>query len=171
MGIIQLSEVAGEDCGLRTVDCGLWGKGDCGLWAEDCGEGAEMGRLAKSFEDLEVYQRAFSAQQRVFDVSKRFPQEEKYSLTDQVRRASRSIGANIAESWQKRRYSAHFVSKLSDADSELAETLHWLATALACGYISADTLEELRGEYQAIGVSLGGMIKHADTWCSSQSAG
>jgi len=85
--------------------------------------------LAKNFAELEVYQRSFSIQQRIFDVTGQFPREEAYALTDQVRRSSRSIGANIAEGWQKRKYPAHFKSKLTDADSELAETLHWLATA------------------------------------------
>ena len=81
---------------------------------------------AESYRDLKVYQTAFELQQLIFVLTKKFPREELYSLTDQIRRSSRSIGANIAESWQKRRYPAHFVSKLSDADGEHAETRHWL---------------------------------------------
>lgn len=128
-----------------------------------------MAKVAMCFRDLEVYQRSFTAQQRVFELSKGFPKEEKYSLIDQARRSSRSIGANIAEAWQKRRYPANFVSKLTDADAELAETLHWLSTAFASGYIDAVTKTDLSGEYEAIGRTLGGMMSHADSWCSSQS--
>jgi four helix bundle protein len=84
------------------------------------------------FKDLRVYQLAFALQQEIFEISKRFPAEERYALTDQIRRASRSIGANIAEAWQKRRYVAHFISKLTDADGEQAESQHWLNTAMAC---------------------------------------
>src|SRR5437870_9588300 len=82
----------------------------------------EMSEKMSSFKDLRVYNLAFGLQQEIFQTSKRFPAEERYALTDQVRRASRSIGANLAEAWQKRRYVAHFVSKLTDADGEQAET-------------------------------------------------
>lgn len=81
-----------------------------------------MSERISSFKDLHVYKLAFEVQQEVFATSKRFPAEERYALTDQIRRASRSIGANLAEAWQKRRYVAHFVSKLTDADGEQAET-------------------------------------------------
>src|ERR1039458_4517092 len=94
-----------------------------------------MSEPIQSFRDLHVYQIAFELQQRVFKATKQFPKEETYSLTDQFRRASRSIGANIAEAWQKRRYKAHFLSKLSDAEGEQVENQHWIATAFACGYI------------------------------------
>src|ERR1017187_5632167 len=96
-----------------------------------------------SFDELEAYQAAFSLQQDLFGLSKRWPKVEDYSLTDQIRRSSRSIGANIAESWAKRRYPAHFLSKLTDADGELQETIHWLDTALACGYLSPSKEEAL----------------------------
>ena len=89
-----------------------------------------------SFRDLRVYKLAFELQQEIFRITKRFPAEERYALTDQVRRSSRSIGANIAEAWQKRRYVAHFVSKLTDADGEQAETQHSLYTSVACDYVS-----------------------------------
>ena len=94
-----------------------------------------MSEIIERFQDLNVYKKAFELQQKIFKITKRFPKEEIYSLTDQIRRSSRSIGANIAEAWQKRRYEAHFVSKLSDADGEQAETQHWLETSLACDYI------------------------------------
>jgi four helix bundle protein len=95
-----------------------------------------MAERISSFKDLRVYQLAFRLQQEIFSVSKVFPVEERYALTDQIRRASRSIGANISEAWQKRRYIAHFISKLADADGEQAESQHWLDTALACDYMS-----------------------------------
>ena len=88
-----------------------------------------MSKVISSFRDLKVYQLALELQQAVFEVSKTFPIEERYALTDQIRRSSRSVGANIAEAWQKRRYVAHFISKLTDADGEQAETQHWLDTA------------------------------------------
>ena len=89
----------------------------------------------RDFKELNVYRTAFDAAFSVFELSKRFPRDERYSLTDQVRRSSRSICANIAEAWRKRRYPASFVSKLSDADAEAAETQVWLDIALRCGYI------------------------------------
>ena len=96
----------------------------------------EMSEKISSFKDLRVYELAFEVQQEIFETSKRFPVEERYALTDQIRRASRSIGANLGEAWQKRRYVAHLVSKLTDADGEQAETQHWLDTATACNYFS-----------------------------------
>jgi four helix bundle protein len=83
-----------------------------------------MVKRIESFRDLEVYKKAFALQQDIFELTKSFPKEELYSLTDQMRRASRSVGSNIAEAWQKRRYIQHFVSKLSDSDGEQAETQH-----------------------------------------------
>ena len=97
-----------------------------------------MAKRIERFRDLEVYKKAFALQQEIFELTKSFPKEELYSLTDQMRRASRSVGSNIAEAWQKRRYIQHFVSKLSDSDGEQAETQHWVDTALACGYIIRD---------------------------------
>src|SRR6266853_5932552 len=95
-----------------------------------------MSEKISSFKGLRVYKLAFEVQQKIFETSKRFPAEERYALTDQIRRASRSTGANLSEAWQKRLYVAHFISKLTDADGEQAETLHWLDTAVACGYLS-----------------------------------
>ena len=105
-------------------------------------------RYAESFRDLIVYQTARSVSRRFFEVSKTFPDEEKYSLTDQGRRSSRSIGAQIAEAWAKRRYERHFVSKLTDADAEQQETQHWVETALDCGYVSERTRDELVEELE-----------------------
>ncbi|MDB4586218.1 four helix bundle protein [Akkermansiaceae bacterium] len=91
--------------------------------------------IIQSFEQLDVYKMAFSIQQELFELSRQFPKEERYALIDQIRRSSRSVGANIAEAWRKRRDPAHFASKLTDSDGENAETQHWLQTALACGYL------------------------------------
>ena len=100
-----------------------------------------MGNI-RSFRDLKVWQKAMDAAMRVFELSKRFPVEEKYSLTDQIRRSSRSVPANIAESWRKRRYPAAFVSKLNDAEGEAAETQTHLETALR-QYMSKQKADEL----------------------------
>jgi four helix bundle protein len=118
-----------------------------------------------SFRDLHVYQAAFELQQRIFKVTKCFPKEETFSLTDQSRRASRAVGANIAEAWQKRRYAAHFISKLSDADGEQAETQHWIATAFACGYISGTEQNSMLSRCEEIGRKLGKMMAEPGKWC------
>jgi len=118
-----------------------------------------------SFHDLRVYQAAFELQQEIFVITKTFPKEEMYSLTDQIRRSSRAIGANLAEAWQKRLYEAHFVSKLSDADSEQAETQHWLDIASVCQYIDTPTHHKLIQNCQDIGRMLGTMIKNPTPFC------
>lgn len=100
--------------------------------------------------DLEVYQRAFAAAMEVFRLSKTFPTEEKYSLTDQGRRSSRSVAANIAEAWRKRRYPASFVNKLNDAEGEAAETQTWLQFAVECDYANAESTRALYAEYDSI---------------------
>lgn len=125
-----------------------------------------MGERIESFKDLNVYQVAFELQQEIFELTKNFPKEEFYSLTNQIRRASRSIGSNIAEAWQKRRYIAHFVSKLSDADGEQAETQHWLDTSIACEYISADRHKRLFDKCKKVGMMLGKMIREPQSWCN-----
>ena len=125
-----------------------------------------MGEKIASFRDLKVYQVSFSLQQEIFEKSKDFPKEELYSLTDQIRRSSRSIGANLAEAWHKRRYVAHFVSKLSDSDGEQAETQHWLDTALACKYISADGHKHLMDKCMQIGRMLGKMMANPEPFCN-----
>lgn len=127
-----------------------------------------MGEVISSFRELRVYQAAFDLQQEIFEVTKDFPKEEQYSLTDQIRRSSRSIGGNIAEAWQKRLYPAHFVSKLSDADGEQAETRHWLETALSCRYISPETDSRLISACHDIGRMLGSMINKPESFCKKQ---
>jgi four helix bundle protein len=124
-----------------------------------------MSEAIKSFRELHVYQVAFEVQQSIFKVTKGFPKEEAFSLTDQFRRASRSIGATIAEAWQKRRYKAHFVSKLSDADGEQAETQHWIVTAFACGYISKMQQNSLLSQCEEVGRKLGKMLAEPEKWC------
>ncbi|MBA7677985.1 hypothetical protein ES703_86252 [subsurface metagenome] len=125
-----------------------------------------MSERIESFRDLNVYKLAIELQQEIYELTKKFPKEELYSLTDQMRRSSRSIGANIAESRQKRRYPAHFVSKLSDADGEQAETQHWLDTSLKCEYISSKDHQRLLGKCKKIGRMLGKMMAEPENWCS-----
>jgi four helix bundle protein len=121
----------------------------------------------RSFRELEAYQVAFGLQQKVFAASKAWPREEMYSFTDQVRRASRAIGANIAEAWGKRKYPAHFLSKLTDADGELQESLHWFDTAFACEYLSADERDSLMKDAESVGRLLGGMMAKHESFCLS----
>ncbi|MBL8032036.1 MAG: four helix bundle protein [Candidatus Doudnabacteria bacterium] len=99
-------------------------------------------------------------------MSLRFPKEERYSLTDQVRRSSRSVGAQIAEAWGKTRYPKHFVSKLTDADGEIFETQHWTETTVNCRYISTETAEDLTGRYQTLSRMINTMINKSDGFCS-----
>lgn len=96
---------------------------------------------AKSFRDLEVYKLSRELAREIFHISKSFPKEETYSLTDQIRRSSRSVGAQIAEAWAKRKYEKHFISELTDADGEQQETQHWLETAFDCNYIEKTILK------------------------------
>jgi four helix bundle protein len=124
-----------------------------------------MSTKIESFRDLNVYKLAIELQQEIFELTKKFPKEEIYSLTDQIRRASRSIGGNIAESWHKRRYPAHFLSKLSDADAEQAETQHWLDTSLKCKYISSQEHQNLLDKCKRIGKMLGKMMNNPDSFC------
>jgi four helix bundle protein len=112
----------------------------------------------RHFSDLIVWQKAFAAALKVYEASKAWPKEERYALTDQIRRSSRSVGANIAEAWGKRRYEAHFISKLSDADAELHETENWLRFALAHGYITAPECREMTGLLDEVGRMLGSMM-------------
>jgi four helix bundle protein len=126
-----------------------------------------MSEMIQSFRDLRVYQASFELQQQVFEITKRFPKEETYSLTDQIRRASRSVGANIAEAWQKRRYVAHFMSKLTDSDGEQAETQHWIATSFACRYISQEAYDGLMEKCWDIGKMLGSMMAKPEKFCKT----
>lgn len=124
-----------------------------------------MTNAIQTFQDLPVYIDAFSLQQAVFGISQSWPRAERYSLTDQVRRSSRSVGANIAEAWAKRRYQAHFISKLTDADAELQETKHWLGSAHACKYLEDNEKDDLLERASNIGRQLGAIIARADEFC------
>lgn len=128
-----------------------------------------MSKVIRSFRELEVYQLAFSFQQEVFRRSTKWPREEMFSLTDQVRRSSRSIGAAIAESWGKRRYPAHFLSKLTDADAENQETQHWIDTAKACEYISSEEADQWQDTSESIGRLLGSMMAKHESFCLKKS--
>jgi len=114
------------------------------------------------FRKMKVYQLAFQQAMEIFEITKSFPKEEKYSLTDQIRRSSRSVCANIGEGYRKRRYPAHFISKLSDSDMENTETLVWIDFALACGYISTDCHERLTKASVNIGRFIGFMVRNPE---------
>ena len=121
--------------------------------------------MIASFKDLVVYQKAFENAMKIFYLTKNFPKVEQYSLTDQIRRCSRSVCTNIGEAWRKRRYPAHFVSKLTDSDAETTETLIWLEFALECGYLTSQAYKELSSEYEQIGRMLGSMISAPEKFC------
>jgi four helix bundle protein len=121
------------------------------------------------YKQLRVYQLAFETAMEIFALSKKFPSEEKFALTDQIRRSSRSVCANIAEAWRKRRYEAAFVSKLSDSDTEAAETEVHLDFAFRCGYIDSQTHTNLRDHYDHICRQLTNMMHDAPSWCGNGS--
>ena len=120
----------------------------------------------KSFRSLEVYKLSRALSKQIFEVSKNFPREEMFALTDQIRRSSRSVGAQIVEAWPKRKYEKHFVSKLTDADGEQLETQHWIETALDCEYISQEEADTLLEKCFEIGRLLGGMIAKSEQFCN-----
>jgi four helix bundle protein len=119
----------------------------------------------RSVRDLVVYQRAFRAAMKIFEITKKFPKEETYSLTDQIRRSSRSVCTNLSEGWRKRKYKAVFVNKLTDAEQEAAETQTWLEFAHECRYIDEQTCKTLDKEYEEIFAMLAGMEIKADSFC------
>lgn len=121
-------------------------------------------KLIKTHKDLDVYNLSFESAMEIFEISKSFPKEETYSMTDQVRRSSRSVSANLAESFRKRRYSKHFVSKLSDCEAEAAETQVWLDFALACEYIQEPVHAKLYQKYDWVIGKLVNMINNPDKW-------
>lgn len=123
-----------------------------------------MAKKIRTHRDLAVYEKAFAASMQIFELSKQFPKEEVYSLTDQIRRSSRSVCANLAEAWRKRRYEKAFISKLSDSESEAAETQVWLEFAVECNYIERDKAATLYQTYNEILGTLVGMINHPETW-------
>lgn len=118
-----------------------------------------------SVRDLEVYKVAFETAMEIFEISKKFPKEEKYSLTDQVRRSSRSVCTNLAEGWRKRRYKAVFINKLSDASQEASETQTWLEFALRCGYIDNESFKKLNEKYEHIFAMLVNIERKIDSFC------
>ncbi|MEL1247923.1 four helix bundle protein [Flavobacterium helocola] len=122
-----------------------------------------MAKIA-THKDLRVYQAAFMAAMDIYKLSKSFPVEEKFSLTDQIRRSSRSVCANLAEAFRKRRYPKNFVSKLSDCEAEAAETHVWLDFALACEYVTIEDYEKLYKEYDMILGMLVKMIVEPEKW-------
>jgi four helix bundle protein len=123
-----------------------------------------VSKKIQKHNDLEVYQKAFDAAMQIFELSRSFPKEETYSLTDQIRRSSRSVCSNLAEAWRKRRYEAAFISKLSDAESETAETQVWLEFAVKCKYMARDQAASLYQAYDGIIATMVGMITHPETW-------
>jgi len=123
-----------------------------------------MGRFIQGHQELDVYKMAFEAAMRIFELTKGFPKEERYSLVDQIRRSSRSVCANIAEAWRKRRYEGAFVSKLNDAESEAAETQTWIAFSVRCGYLEEGIGEELDRTYDHIIGKLVSMIHNPSPW-------
>jgi four helix bundle protein len=124
----------------------------------------KMAQKISDYKDLHVYQNALQAAMEIFELTKRFPPEEKYSLVDQIRRSSRSVCANIAEAWRKRRYKAAFISKLNDAETEAGETQVWIEIAKRCHYIDKEVEEEFDGRYDQIIGQLIRMIEQPEKW-------
>jgi four helix bundle protein len=127
-------------------------------------DGESTRKPVKYFRDLDVYQNALATGLRVYELSKKFPAEERYALTDQIRRSSRSVCANIAEAWRKRRYEAAFVSKLSDAETEAAETQVHAEFAFRHRYLSRKEFLEVDDAYEKIIAQLVKMIDHPEKW-------
>jgi len=121
-------------------------------------------KFVKTHYDLEIFQLSFDAAMRIFELSKKFPREGRYSLTDQVRRASRSVSANITEAWRKRRYEAAFISKLSDSETEAAETQTWLLFAEKCQYLTQQEFKETHHIYDIIIPKIVTMINNPTPW-------
>ena len=126
-----------------------------------------MAEKIKSYKELRVYKEAMSLAMEIFVFTKKFPSDEKYSLTDQIRRSSRSVCSNLAEGWRKRKYRAVFINKLSDAGSEAAETQTWLEFALSCKYMDKATFDKLHEKYEHIYAMLVTIERKADTFCRS----
>ena len=122
-------------------------------------------KIINSVKELDVYNLAFETAMEIFEISKKFPREEQYALTDQIRRSSRSICANIAEAWRKRRYEAVFINKLSDSSQECAETQTWLEFALSCKYINQESFEKMNDKYEHIFAMLITMERKIDSFC------
>jgi four helix bundle protein len=125
----------------------------------------EKKKAIKHFRDLEVYQKAFKAAMRIYEITKAFPAEEKYSLVDQIRKASRSVCSSLAEAWRKRKYEAVFKNKLTDSMQEASETQCWLEFSLACNYIERALFDELDTEYEGIISMINSVEKNAHKFC------
>jgi len=123
-----------------------------------------MAERINSYKDLRVYKASIAAAMEIFEITKKFPTEEKYSLTDQIRRSSRSVSANTSEAWRKRRYRAAFIAKLSDSETEACETQVWLEISFLCKYISKTQMEKLDKDYENIIGQIVKMIDGADKW-------
>ena len=141
---------------------------DEGRKTKDEGRKTIVAEEIKSVRDLKVYRLAFETAMEIFEISKVFPSGEKYSLTDQIRRASRSVCTNLSEGWRKRRYKAVFVNKLTDAQQEAGETQTWLEFALACGYINQKHFDDLDEKYEHIFAQLITMERKADSFCKDK---
>jgi four helix bundle protein len=118
----------------------------------------------KSHEDLAIFELAFDTAMTIYELTKKFPIEERYSLTDQIRRSSRSVCANLAEAWRKRRYKAAFIAKLNDCEAEASETQVWIKFAVKCGYIEINQAREIYSTYNKVLCSLVNMINNSAQW-------
>lgn len=123
--------------------------------------------MIRNFRELHVYQAARQQAQEIYEITKTFPKSEMYSLTDQIRRSSRAVGAIIAEGWSRRRYEAAFVNKMSEAMAEANETQSWLDFALDCNYVNQETHKQLDDRMQHIGAMLNKMIERSSDFCSA----
>lgn len=123
-----------------------------------------MAEQIRNYRELRVYQNSFESAMKIFELTKNFPIEERYSLVDQIRRSSRSVCANISEAWRKRRYRAAFIAKMSDAESEAAETQVWLEFSLRCNYMKESITSELESAYDKIIGQIVKMIEEANKW-------
>ena len=128
------------------------------------GVGVVKNNFVRKHQDLAIYKMSFATAMRIFELSKKFPFEERFSLTDQIRRSSRSVCANMAEAWRKRRYQAAFIAKLSDCEAEAAETQTWIEFAVKCGYMDTEVGRELYGKYNQILSGIVTMIKDSSSW-------
>lgn len=120
----------------------------------------------REVRELHVYGEAFACAMELFEYTKRWPKEERYALTDQVHRSSRSVCANLSEAWAKRAYPKHFASKMTDAHSEAEETLTWLRFAERCGYLEPESAEDLAGRYRQLNAGLVRMVATKAKWCA-----
>jgi four helix bundle protein len=128
------------------------------------GSSSQRTPLIRTHRQLDVYRRSFAAAMEIFRLTRSFPREEVYALTSQIRRSSRSVSLNIVEAWRKRRYEGAFIAKLSDAESEAAETQGSIEFAVACGYLGREEARVLYRTYDELLATIVGMIHHADRW-------